>query len=175
MFGHPGATGGIVSPNMDVGASNTCQAGVSKQGSCQNHGGGEFDDIDIEGFGNAGAVNERCDVGHGGGAPEERWGVDADAAVSRAAVGKSDELRSGRLAEGTGSVIFKGKAAQQQRDARGGLEPANIKQANYCVRQVAKCECPLTNAGTGTRCRDKRRRRPLGRERCERYWRGSHG
>jgi hypothetical protein len=127
MFGHPGATGGIVSPNMDVGASNTCQAGVSKQGSCQNHGGGEFDDIDIEGFGNAGAVDERCDVGHGGGAPEERWGVDADAAVSRAAVGKSDELRSGRLAEGTGSVIFKGKAAQQQRDTCGGLEPANIK------------------------------------------------
>ena len=60
MLGHPGTTGGIISPNMDVGAGSICRAGVSKQGSCQHHRGGELDDIDIEGFlGNAGAVDER--------------------------------------------------------------------------------------------------------------------
>ena len=52
-----------VQANMERFADSICRAGVSKQGSCQHHHGSEFDGIDIEGFGNAGApVDDRREV-----------------------------------------------------------------------------------------------------------------
>ena len=66
----PGTTRSIVCPEMDMGAYSVGGADVGQEGSCEDDGCGELDNVDIERCGRAGAIDECGDVRYGGGPPE---------------------------------------------------------------------------------------------------------